>query len=157
SDWSRGGPRVGGRLAVVVITLALSRPLPAAAQSATPCDLTGPAAQFPRIPNCAFVGAYQDSSLVEAQRCLGTFHGPLPRSTPERPRRVPFRFGRARRIEARKDFGGYRISRVVNYPGPADTSRMVLIRRFSRQTNDEITWNFSTVDTSLQFRCKGGV
>jgi hypothetical protein len=70
------------------------------------------------------------------------------------------RFLRDRAAEARSDFGGYRVYRVQNF---ADSSAMVLIRRFSRQTGDERTWNFSLPDTSmgsttpLQYRCGGSV
>jgi hypothetical protein len=54
--------------------------------------------------------------------------------------------------EARSDFGGYRVYRVTTNP---DTTRMVLIRRFSRQAGDERTWNFSVVDAgTLDFLCK---
>jgi hypothetical protein len=74
------------------------------------------------------------------------------------------RFRRDPAIEARADFGGYRIYRVQNYTGPADTTKMMLIRRYSRQPGDERLWSFSVVDTvtangdtSLAFLCKGAV
>jgi hypothetical protein len=110
---------------------------------------------FPRIPVWAFPGAYQDSSLVRPNRCIGLFQGPLPDSIAERPRTVTVRFLRDRRAEARSDFGGYRVYRMTNLP---DTSFAVLIRRFSRNTGDERTWNFSVIDTTtLQYRCQGQV
>ena len=153
----RGGPRGGARIALGLLFLLLSGERPAASQTGTAsCDLAaGPAATFPRIPLCAFPGAYQDSSLLLPNRCVGFFQGPLADSLANRPRTITVRFRRDRRVEARPDFGGYRIYRVQNYTGPADTSRMMLIRRFSRQTGDERTWNFSSVDTTLEFKCKG--
>ncbi len=120
----------------------------AGAQSLVPCDLYGPAAVFPRIPVCAFPGAYRDSSLIDSSRCVGAFGGPQPDSVLERPRTITVRFRRDRRIEARPDFGGYRIYRVTGLP---DTSKMVLIRRFSRQVGDERTWSFSVVDSANAF------
>jgi hypothetical protein len=98
---------------------------------------------FPRIYVCAFAGGYQDSSLLLPGKCVGSFHGPLPDSISKRPRTLTLRFRRDRRAEARSDFGGYRIYRVVNLP---DTTYMVLIRRFSRQSGDDRTWNFSVLD-----------
>jgi hypothetical protein len=111
--------------------------------------------EFPYIDVCAFPGHYQDSSLVRPFDCIGSFDGPLPDSIREDPRAVTVRFKRDRRAEARRDFGGYRIYRVTTEP---DTSRMVLIRRFSQNPGDTITWSFSRVDTnSLQFVCRGQV
>lgn len=110
---------------------------------------------FPRIPVWSFPGAYQDSSLIRPNRCIGAFQGPLADSIAQRPRTVTVRFLRDRKAEARSDFGGYRVYRMTNLP---DTTTAVLIRRFSRQTGDERLWNFSVVDTStLQFRCGGQV
>ena len=145
--------RLGGLL---VAALLLGTGGASHAQSVTPCDLYGPAPAFPKIPVCAFTGAYRDSSLVDSSRCVGSFGGPLnvtslADSVLRRPRTVTVRFRRDRRVEARPDFGGYRIYRAI---GAADTSRLVLIRRFSRQAGDERTWNFSVVDTAtLQFTC----
>ena len=144
---------VGGGAGVVLCLAAgvLAWGGPATAQSLVPCALGGPAATFPKIPLCAFPGAYRDSSLVDSSRCIGSFGGPLADSLLERPRTITVRFRRDRRVEASPNFGGYRIYRVTGSP---DTSRMVLIRRFSRQTGDERTWNFSVVDTAnLQFTC----
>ena len=156
SDSSRCGSRLGARIALGLFFLAFAGSRPANAQ----CNFTDSVQTFPQIRLCAFPGAYQDSSLIEPKRCIGSFKGTLPDSVAARPRTITLRFRRDRRIEARKDFGGYRIYRVVNYTGPADTSRMVLIRRFSRQSGDERMWNFSVVDTSnvaLPFKCKGQV
>jgi len=150
----RGGLRTGARL---VLGLFFSVVVPHLAHAQEPCDLTGPAAVFPRIPLCAFAGAYRDSSIVAPNRCVGSFTGPMTPAVEERARTISLRFRRDRRVEARPDFGGYRIYRVQNYSSVADTSRMVLIRRYSRQPGDEIMWNFSVVDTSLNFRCKNTI
>jgi hypothetical protein len=130
---------------------------PPAAAANAPCTFNEPRPRFPLIPIWSYAGAYQDSSLVKPNRCIGTFHGPLPESVRTEPRTITVRFMRDRRAEARKDFGGYRIYRVLNSP---DTTKMELIRRFSRQRNDERTWSFSVVDTSdvsLPFKCNGNV
>jgi hypothetical protein len=115
---------------------------------------------FPHIDLCAFPGHFQDSTLVQPYRCLGSFAGPLTDSIRADARSISLRFKRDRRAEARPDFGGYRIYRVTNQP---DTARMVLIRRFSRNLGDERTWNFSVVDSTptsasyMQFICGGQV
>lgn len=115
---------------------------------------------FPRIPLCAFPGAYQDSSLFRPNRCVGAFQAPPADTLREQGRTITVRFLRDRIAEARPDFGGYRVYRVQNFP---DSTRMTLIRRFSRQPGDERTWRFSDVDTALnsptplQFRCGGQV
>jgi hypothetical protein len=68
----------------------------------------------------------------------------------ERPRAATVRFKRDRRAEARSDFAGYRIYRSIGAP---DTSRMMLIRRFSQNPGSDQTWTFSRVDTAtLEFR-----
>lgn len=161
SDISQRGPRYGARVAFglsLFLFVAAAMHSATAQNSTTPCDFTGPAAVFPRIPLCAFAGAYRDSSLLDPRKCVGSYSGPQPDSVEQRARTVTVRFRRDRRIEARADFGGYRLYRVTNYTGPADTSNMMLIRRFSRQTGDERTWNFSVVDTaSLNFKCRNAV
>lgn len=112
-------------------------------------------ATFPKIPIWAFPGAYQDSSLVQPLRCVGAFNGPLADSVREQPRTITVRFLRDRIAESRPDFGGYRIYRVINSP---DSTRMSLIRRFSRNLGDERTWNFSVLDSaSLTYRCGGRI
>jgi hypothetical protein len=115
---------------------------------------------FPSIPVWAFAGAFQDSSLFAANRCVGAFRGYPADTLRETDRTITVRWKRDRLAEARVDFGGYRIYRVTNAP---DTSQMVLIRRFSRQPGDERLWHFSAVDTVptspdyLQFKCRGAV
>jgi hypothetical protein len=100
-------------------------------------------------------GDWQDSSLVSPNRCVGSFRGPLAESLRTEPRTVTVRFLRDRRAEARPDFGGYRIYRMIN---STDTTGAVLIRRFSRNVGSEITWNFSVLDTNtMQYMCRGAV
>jgi len=113
------------------------------------------ASQFPDIPVWAEAGAWQDSSLIDRTRCVGSFQGPLAESLAVRARAVTVRFLRDRRAEARPDFGGYRVYRMTNAP---DSTQAVLIRRFSLNTNSELTWKFSVLDpTTMQYRCRGDV
>src|SRR5262245_36660554 len=85
-------------------------------------------AQFPSIPVWSYPGAYQAG----------------PDSIREQPRTITLRWLRDPDIEHRLDFGGYRIYRVFNAP---DTSRMVLIRRFSVNANDSLfMWHFPNID-----------
>lgn len=108
------------------------------------------AAGFPHIPVWAVPRAFNDGSLAKPDSCVGALLVPADSLQP-RPRTVTVRFLRDRRAEARPDFGGYRVWRAVNSP---DTTRMTLIRRFSKNVSAAITWNFSTVDTTtLEFMC----
>jgi hypothetical protein len=93
------------------------------------------------------VGAWQDSSLVPglAFRCVGSFQGPLPDSIRQESRVLTVRWLRDRATEDRADFGGYRIYRMTNSP---DSSRAVLIRRFSLNAGSELTWNASRATRS---------
>lgn len=104
-------------------------------------------ARFPDIPVWTFPGAFQDSTLILPRGCT---RAPLADSIRQQARTLTVRFLRDRVAESRPDFGGYRIYRVQNTP---DTSRMILIRRFSVNRGAENTWHFATVDGSLQFRC----
>ncbi|MBI1798464.1 MAG: hypothetical protein HYR73_02125 [Candidatus Eisenbacteria bacterium] len=117
---------------------------------------------FPRIPVWAFPGAFQDSSSFNPRRCVGEWQ-PRPDSIRPQARTVSVRFLRDRRAEARPDFAGYRIWRVVGTP---DTSQMTLIRRFSLNIDAPLTWRFSLVDTTTldstgqktyPFKCAGKV
>jgi hypothetical protein len=109
---------------------------------------------FPRIPLWAYAGAYQDSSIYNPYRCVGSFQ-PLADSLRQQARTISVRFRRDRLAELRPDFAGYRIWRVTNSP---DTSQMVLLRRFSLNADASLSWNFSRVDTStLEFMCGFGV
>src|SRR5690348_15364752 len=118
----------------LVLALALGAGAWAAPASAQP--------GFPKIPLWAFPGAFQDSSLFNRFRCVGSF-GPMADSIREQARTISLRFHRDRRAEARPDFAGYRIWRVTGTP---DTGQMVLIRRFSLNTNAALSWNFSVID-----------
>jgi len=101
--------------------------------------------QFWHIPVWVMPGAWQDSTVLFPARCGGTFRGPLPDSIREQPRTVTVRFLRSRRVEARPDFGGYRVYRVTGTP---DTTNLMLIRRFSVNAGDSPLWHQSRVDTS---------
>jgi hypothetical protein len=85
---------------------------------------------FPEIALWAYPGAYQAGSD----------------SIREQSRTITLRWMRDPEAEARPDFGGYRIYRVFNSP---DTSRMALIRRFSKQFGDSlIMWHFPPIDSA---------
>jgi hypothetical protein len=115
---------------------------------------TARAAGFPHIPVWAMPRGFEDGSHFKPDSCVGLLTPPAD-SLIARPRTITVRFLRDRRAEARPDFGGYRVWRAVNSP---DTSRMTLIRRFSKNINAGLTWNFSTVDTTtLEFMCHNEV
>lgn len=109
---------------------------------------------FPSIPVWGFAGGYIDSSLIFPNRCVGAFRGPMADTLDEVERKVTIRFLRDRLAESRPDFGGYRIYRMTNSP---DSSRALLIRRFSINNASELTWNFSRIDSSLNYRCRGAI
>lgn len=100
--------------------------------------------KFPQIPVWASPKAFNDGSAAFPRRCIGSLTPPSD-SLIARPRTATVRFLRDRRAEANPNFGGYRIYRVSTN---LDTTRMQLIRRFSRQTGDERTWSFSVIDTT---------
>jgi len=133
SNVTGGGLRAAGRASVLVVVaaLAFSRPHDA-----------GAASRFPDIPLWSIVGGWRDSSLVKPNRCVGSFKAPLPESIQAKPRTITVRFLRDRSAEARPDFGGYRIYRMSNSP---DSTKALLIRRFSLNTGSELTWNASRV------------
>jgi hypothetical protein len=109
-----------------------------------------PGGDFPRLRVWAFPGAFQDSSLIDATRCVGSF-GPRADSLLPRDRTVTLRILRDRRAEARADFGGYRVYRVEHRP---DTSAMILLRRFTFNRNSEHTWNFSRLNpNTMEYVC----
>jgi hypothetical protein len=160
----RGGAEAGAEICVRDTVLHETVCFPEPSES---CDSLyfGTMPVFPRIPVCAFAGAWRDSSRLEdpliRRRCVGSFAGPMDPPVEERARTVTVRFRRDRRAEARRDFGGYRLYRIVNRFRQEngrfvpDTSYAMLIRRFSRQTGDERTWSFSVVDTTtLEFKCR---
>jgi len=127
----RGGAfRAAGRACVLIVCTVLGS-APARAAS-----------NFPDIPVWLNVGAWQDSSSIYPFRCVGSFQGPKPDSVLRQSRSLTLRFLRNRATEVRPDFGGYRIYRMQNSP---DSSKAVLIRRFSLNAGSELTWNASRV------------
>jgi hypothetical protein len=134
---------------------AVARALVAALVGLAGASPAAAASNFPDVPVWAQAGAWRDSSLVSPNRCVGAFKAPLADSLVERERVITLRFLRDRRAEARPDFGGYRIYRMTNSP---DSSKAVLIRRYSRNAASELTWNFSVLDTTtMQYMCRGVV
>jgi hypothetical protein len=112
--------------------------------------------EFPAIHVWSFTGAFEDQThaFIGTDVCAGLLP-PAPDSSRTQARTLTVRFLRDRRAESRPDFGGYRIYRVIQN---ADTSRMELIRRFSRQRGDFLGWYMSVVDTTdptLPFKCGG--
>ena len=133
-------------LALVLVTGATARDAAAVNDPADPA--------LTHIPIWAFPGAYHDSTRIDSSRCVGSFGGPLTDSIRNVPRTITVRFLRNRVAEKRPDFGGYRIYRMTN---ERDSSRAVLIRRFSRNPGAEITWNFSIMDTAAgSYLYRGG-
>ena len=116
---------------------------------------------FPKIAVWAFPGAWQDSTVLFPNRCVGQFKAPLADSIREQPRTITLRWHRDRLAEKRPDFGGYRIYRVTNRldsNGMPDTSSMVLLRRYSLNAGDEVTWHFSVLDRgTLEYKCNGKI
>jgi hypothetical protein len=133
-DDMRGGALRAARCACLLIACAVLGSPPARAAS-----------NFPDIPVWTNVGAWQDSSRIVPYRCVGSFQGPQPDSVLRNSRTLTLRFMRDRATENRPDFGGYRIYRMTN---AADTSKAVLIRRFSLNAGSELTWNASRVTKS---------
>lgn len=132
-----------------LMTLALS--LVALSAFALPARAQQPTA-FPSIKAWVLQGAWKDSTLVYPFVPVGFFKAPLAESLKAQPRTLTLRWLRDRVAESRRDFGGYRIYRMVNAP---DSSRAVLLRRYS--LNDSLfTWRFSKVDSATgTFRCTG--
>ncbi len=110
---------------------------------------------FPRIPVWSFSGAWQDSSTFFPDQCIGAM-GARPDSIRLQPRTVTVRFLRDRAAETRHDFGGYRVYRMEGAP---DTTKAVLVRRFSVNHGDDVLWHFSRVDSAtgklFDRRCAG--
>lgn len=99
-------------------------------------------AGFPSLKVWAFPGAFQDSTVFDSSRCVGSF-GVRPDSVRRQDRTVTVRFLRNRLAELRPDFGGYRVYRVEHEP---DTTRMQLIRRYSLNRGASATWHQSRVN-----------
>jgi hypothetical protein len=125
------------RAAVCVWVLAIS-----ASTFARPAHATS---NFPDVPLWSLAGRWQDSSLVNNIRCVGSFKAPLAESLKAQSREITVRFLRDRTTELRPDFGGYRLYRMSNSP---DSSAATLLRRFSINPGSELTWNFSSVTRS---------
>ncbi len=147
----------GGALRAAVCALVL------AITASTWASPVHAASNFPDIPVWANPGVWQDSSVIRdgngvlifRNRCVGAFKGPQAESLAIHPRAITVRFLRDRRAEARPDFGGYRVYRMTNSP---DSSKAVLIRRFSLNAGSELTWNFSRLSaTTMNYICNGGV
>ena len=140
---------LGGALRAAVLAVTLALVAGVAARPARAASVT------PDIPVWANVGAWQDSTLIFKSRCAGSFKGPLAESLATRPRTITVRFLRDRRTEARPDFGGYRVYRMLNTP---DSSKAVLLRRYSLNVGSELTWNMSTINPStMNYMCKGNI
>lgn len=111
-----------GCAAVVALALALTAGAGPAAGQGT----------FPDIHVWSYPGAWHPSAVGD--------------TIAERPRTITLRWMRDPDAEARPDFGGYRIYRATNF---GDTTTMVLVRRFSKQTRDSLfTWHFPAINTS---------
>jgi hypothetical protein len=141
----------------VLVLLALALAAGAGSLSAAHAQPAETPQQFWHIPVWARPGAWQDDTALYPNSCVGSL-APRPDSLVEKSRAVTVRFLRSRRVEARPDFGGYRIYRCTNTP---DTTTAMLVRRYSVNTGDEPLWHFSQVSTSdptsLPFRCGGAV
>ncbi len=103
------------------------------------------ASNFPDVPIWARAGVWQDSTRFSPNRCVGSFRAPLAESLRVHARAISVRFLRDRSAEARPDFGGYRLYRMTNSP---DSSRAILLRRFSLNAGSELTWSQSRVQRS---------
>ncbi len=147
----RTGVSVRLTVAVLVVAAALGAARGAGAQIAG----------FPRIPMWAFPGAWQDYTHQFPSRCGGEL-AVRPDSVRAQARTITVRWLRSRTAEARSDFGGYRIYRITSRIDPVsgrpDTGSAVLLRRFSVNAGDSVTWNFSRLDpTTLEYICHGKV
>ncbi len=137
----------------VLVLLALALMAGAGSVSAAHAQSGETPQQFWHIPVWAMPGAWQDNTARDSTRCVGRVEPRLDSLT-QRSRTITVRFLRSRRVEARADFGGYRIYRCTN---TRDTTTAMLLRRYSVNDFDEPLWHFSRVDTtvadSLPFRC----
>ena len=111
--------RTGASIGLAVLLGAWVRP--AAAQS-----------DYPNIPAWSFSGAWRPDAGGD--------------TIVARPRTVTLRWLRDPAAEARPNFAGYRIYRATTH---ADTTMMVLVRRFSKQTRDALfAWHFPPIDAN---------
>jgi len=132
-------------LVPVLVLLALAIVAGAGSLSAAHAQSTETPQQFWHIPVWARLGAWQDNTALYPKRCVGSL---VPRadSLVPKSRTVTVRFLRNRRVEARPEFGGYRIYRCTSTP---DTATAMLLRRYSVNEGDEPLWNFSRVDDDV--------
>lgn len=138
------------------VLLALALVAGAGSPSSARAQTTETLKDFWHIPVWAKPGGWQDLTAQRPTICVGRLE-PLADSLVARSRTVTVRFLRSRRVEARPDFGGYRIYR---FTGTLDSAGAVLVRRYSVNGGDKPLWHFSRVDTSdpttLPFKCGGG-
>ncbi|MFI5370915.1 MAG: hypothetical protein ACHQ52_05090 [Candidatus Eisenbacteria bacterium] len=95
-------------------------------------------AGFPTIPIWAYPGIYHASTGAPGDTIT------------HRSRTITVRWMRDPAAEARSDFGGYRIYRIMNavVNGQPDTSRAELVRRFSVQLGDSLfLWHFPRINS----------
>jgi hypothetical protein len=138
------------RLIPVPVLLALALVAGAGSLSAAHAQPAETPQQFWHIPVWVRPGGWQDDTARFPNRCIGILE-PRSDSLIQKPRTLTVRFLRSRRVEARPDFGGYRIYRGTN---SADTTTMMLLRRYSVNSGDSPLWHFSRVDLpSLEFKC----
>ena len=162
-------------LTTVLFLLALALVAGAGSSSTARAGSVEQTRDYWHIPVWAMPGAWQDSTVLFPRRCGGIFKGPLedpatpgPDSLRRQPRTVTVRFLRNRQIEARPDFGGYRVYRVQRMdplrPDQPDTtgyytgsmSYWTLLRRYSVNQDSLLLWHFSRVDTTtLELVCNG--
>lgn len=140
------------RFIPVLVLLALALVAGAGSLSAAHAQTAETPQQFWHIPVWVQAGAWQDNTALFPRRCIGLLE-PRSDSLSPRPRTMTVRFLRNRRVEARPDFGGYRVYRGTNSP---DTTTMMLLRRYSVNIGDDPLWHFSRVNPlSLEFMCDG--
>jgi DNA-binding beta-propeller fold protein YncE len=139
--------RKAGRdpLIPVFVFLALALVAGAGSLSTAHAQSTETAQQFWHIPAGPRPGAWQDNTALYPKRCVGSL-APRSDSLVPKSRTVTVRFLRSRRVEARPDFGGYRIYRCTSTP---DTTTAMLLRRYSVNEGDEPLWNFSRVNDDV--------
>jgi hypothetical protein len=98
------------RLIAVRVLLALALVAGAGSLSAARAESSETPQQFWHIPVWAMPGAWQDNTASRPKICGGILE-PRSDSLVQKSRTVTVRFLRNRRVEARRDFGGYRVYR----------------------------------------------
>jgi hypothetical protein len=145
--------RKGGRDQFIpaLILLALALAAGAGSPSAVCAQSAETPQQFWHIPVWAQSGTWQDNTALHPKLCGGSL-APRSDSLATKARTITVRFLRNRRVEARSDFGGYRVYRCTNTP---DTTTAVLLRRYSVNKGDDPLWNFSRVNDDVYVVDKG--